>query len=543
MLSSGDGIPRNSTVGADVCIVGAGPAGIAIARTLADSGARVVMLESGGVGYEKSLRHPLAVLRNHLRGAQSLSAGEQRGQPYTLLRFSRARAFGGSTNALLGHGLQTRPLDPIDFEVRDGFAYSGWPIDRATLDPYYARAEVLSGLAEGSWDAAPWQARLNAPGYELHEGVEHAIYRYAPAQQFAAYAAEFEAMPDVEVITGATLVSLSPDADGTTVRSGEVRTLAGNHFQMQADTFVLATGALENARMLLSSAEHDPRGLGNQHDLVGRFFMEHPEVVVGLWHPTPDAAHDLTLYRRHDVDGQFVMGQLRLTDDELRRQALLNGTFELNAGRRSTARPGVQAAKLLRRTFGARTRVAGTTSAAFSALRHLPDLVNHVRTRGEISDQPVVSIEVMAEQEPNPDSRVTLGKRRDRLEMPVAALDWQLTPRDFDSIRRSTAAIAESLDGAGLGRFEDTLPAEDEQIPVFGNWHHMGTTRMHDDPASGVVDANSRVHGVDNLYVAGSSVFPTGGCSNPTLTLVALALRLGDHLASNGRSAGRPAAD
>lgn len=531
MIRSGEQVATEGVRTADVCIVGAGPAGIAIARALSGTGARILMLESGGVGYSKSLRNPVSVLRNHLRGAQSLSAGETRGQPYTMLRFSRARAFGGSTNALLDHGLQTRPFDPIDFELRDGFDYSGWPIRRDDLDPYYAHAAELCGLAPASWDTASWEDRSGATRYALPDEFETTVYRYAPPGQFAGYAAEFGALDDVDVVTDATLVRLQSDHEGTRVRRAEATTLDGQRFQIEAGQFVLAAGALENARLLLLSDEHDPRGLGNQHDVVGRFFMEHPEVVVGNWRPTAETAHGLAFYERQDIEGQLVMGQLRLTDEVLRDRGLLNGTFELNPTRRSSARAGVQSAKLLRRSIGAKSRVSGSTTALLGALRHAPDLIEHVRTRGEVSDTPVVSVEVMAEQEPNRESRVVLGSGRDRLGMPRARLDWQLTARDFDSIRQSTALVASALDASGMGTFAHTMHDEDRRVPVFPNWHHMGTTRMHADPTQGVVDADSRVHGIDNLHIAGSSVFTTGGCSNPTLTLVALALRLGDHLA------------
>jgi choline dehydrogenase-like flavoprotein len=532
MFTDGDAIESGSTVGADLCIVGAGPAGIAIARTLAGTGARIVMIESGGVGYTKSLRHPLEVLRNHTRGAQSLSSGETRGQPYTMLRFARARAFGGSTNALLGHGLQSRPLDPIDFERRAGFELSGWPIAHNELESFYERAAELCGLGDGGWDAEAWRARTGSSTYELGETLESTVYRYAPAERFASYAEEFVSLGEVEVVTNATVARLRSGSGGR-VRSAEVRTLRGNHFAVEASTFVVASGAIENARLLLLSNAADPAGLGNQQDLVGRCFMEHPEVVVGRWRPTAEAAHGLAFYERQEAGGELVMGQLRLTDEAQGEHGLLNGTFELNPARPSSARPGVEAARLLRRSFGARSRVAGGTTAPLTALRHLPDIVRHVRTRGEVVAEPVVHVEVMAEQEPNPESRVLLGKRRDRLGMRGAVLDWRLTERDFDSIRRSTDIVATGLEGLG-GRFEGLLPARNERVPVFGNWHHIGTTRMAEDPARGVVDAECRVHGVENLYVAGSSVFPTGGCSNPTLTLVALALRLGDRLRGLG---------
>ena len=142
----------------------------------------------------------------------------------------------------------------------------------------------------------------------------------------------------------------------------------------------------------------------------------------------------------------------------------------------------------------------------------------------------VLVLRAQGEQAPNPDSRVTLGTRRDRFGQPVARIDWHPASSDRASIRASQETIDEALRTAGVGRVEFMLGDEHPPTLFEGNFHHLGTTRMHADPAMGVVDADCRVHGVRNLYVAGSSVFPTYGCSNPTLTVVALALRLADHI-------------
>ncbi len=125
---------------------------------------------------------------------------------------------------------------------------------------------------------------------------------------------------------------------------------------------------------------------------------------------------------------------------------------------------------------------------------------------------------------------MTLGTRRDPFGHPVARVDWRSEASDRASIRASQEIVDGAMRAAGLGHVELMLGDENPPALIEGNFHHLGTTRMHVDPAHGVVDADCRVHGMRNLYVAGSSVFPTYGCSNPTLTVVALALRLADHL-------------
>jgi choline dehydrogenase-like flavoprotein len=156
--------------------------------------------------------------------------------------------------------------------------------------------------------------------------------------------------------------------------------------------------------------------------------------------------------------------------------------------------------------------------------------VARARLRRPDPARSVLAMRVQAEQAPNPDSRVTLGTRRDRFGLPVARVDWRPTASDRASIRASQEAVDAALRAAGLGQVEFMLGDEHPPTLLEGNFHHLGATRMHPDPAMGVVDADCRVHGLRNLYVAGSSVFPTYGCSNPTLTVVALALRLADHL-------------
>jgi choline dehydrogenase-like flavoprotein len=531
-FTRGADVPEGSTLGADICVIGAGPAGLAIAREFVGSGARVIVLESGERGYTKSLRSPLRVLRQHTRGAQSLSAGPTRGQPYSLLRFSRARAFGGSTNALVGHGLQTRPFDAIDFEQRPGLPLSGWPFDLDHLAPYYARAATLAGLDDGAYGQAVWEPRIGASPLPVDPSqLETTYFRYAPGKTFASYGDAFEAYSEIEVITDATATALVASESRDRLRHVGVRSLSGNQFSVSAPTFVLAGGALENAKLLLfGDGEAGAPGLGNQNDMVGRHFMEHPQVEVGHWLPTAVAIDSLAGYQRQEIGGQTVMPQLRLPDALLRARDLLNGSYELYAGRPTMARSGVRAVRLLKRSLDHKNRVNGLGRALRDSVLAAPDVIAHVRSGRAPATAPLVEIQVMAEQEPNPESRVRLSGREDRLGVRRVELDWQLTARDFDSIRRSADALGDALSTAGLGEMASTLPSQNSDVPVFGNWHHMGTTRMDADPARGVVDRDSRLHALDNVYVAGSSVFPTGGTSNPTLTLVALALRLADHL-------------
>jgi choline dehydrogenase-like flavoprotein len=297
---------------------------------------------------------------------------------------------------------------------------------------------------------------------------------------------------------------------------------------------VLAAGAIENARLLLASSEANPRGLGNEHDLVGRFFMEHPHIRSGVIRPRdPDLLSQLGLYQRHRAGEENVAIHAKLAVDPavLRERGLLNTTYFVEPMSDSRA------------SAATRSAIALKHAATFRPLP--PDIARHLATvvtnAGAIAStarevltkkrtRDVAQLMCMAEDAPNPDSRVTLGSRADSTGLPVARLDWRPSEAVRRSVRAAQDLLDEQLRDARLGRVDDKLGDEDPPREIKGAWHHMGTARMDPDPTRGVVDEHCRVHSVDNLYVAGSAVFPTVGYANPTLTIVALALRLADHL-------------
>jgi choline dehydrogenase-like flavoprotein len=535
MLTDANNIPAGSEVETDVCIIGAGPAGIAAALPLLERKIHVTMLAGGGTDFTHSLKNPLQIVRGHLRGEQGLAAGKLIGHPYYPLRLTRARGFGGTANALKSHGLRSRPLDPLDFEARPELGLPGWPIRRADLDPYYERAQALCGLGPAQYGSEYWSRADSAPPLPADPDlVETTIFQHGPVEQFSSQRESFASNPDVEVMLRANATALRTDSAGNVDRV-EVATLQGNRFVIRPNVVILATGAIENARLLLASRDHHPAGLGNQHDLAGRYFMEHPHLTVGTLRPTdPALTERLALYRLHNVSETLIQGFWRLPDEVLRREGLLNAAL------------GV--ASVSDSSTSAWTRTVGRARWALTSGVMSPRLVKHaIASLGselfrspEAASQsaasaPRITIDVMAEQAPHRESRVSLGRKLDRLGMPITQLDWRVDDGDRNSLQRTVQLFDQALQDAGIGRIEQRYG--DLQPPPIakGGWHHMGTTRMHEDPKLGVVDAQSRVHGVHNLYVAGSSVFPSGGASNPTLTIVALALRLGEHLACEQR--------
>jgi choline dehydrogenase-like flavoprotein len=524
VLSDARELASGQQVEADICIVGAGPAGISIARELIGNGARVWLLESGGREVE--------------RRAQRLNRGQSVGYPIHRPHQSRVRAFGGASRHWLRPGDETwaaRPLDPIDFRVRPGIRFSGWPFDRTHLDPYYAQAQTICQLGPYSYEPGRWADQERTPPLPLPSGaVETTLFHHGTAAGFDDYYQELVRAPNVTLLLHASVVDLATGEDPGRVDRIKLRREDGSRCFVRAGWVVLAAGGIENPRLLLLSRRVHHRGLGNDRDLVGRFFAERLSARTGYIVPeAPELIGRAGLYPVHEVaPGVRVQGALRVRDAVQRERQLLNCAFFLPTLNLSMTAEAVRSVATLVKARRRRPLPAGMVGHLRNVATGLGDLGVFARDRLRRPDhgRSVLALRVQGEQAPNPDSRITLGTRRDRFGLPVAQVDWRPTASDRASIRASQEIIDKALRAAGLGHVELMLGDEHPPALLEGNFHHLGATRMHADPAQGVVDADCRVHGVRNLYVAGSSVFPTYGCSNPTLTVVALALRLADHV-------------
>jgi choline dehydrogenase-like flavoprotein len=527
-------ITAHSTLQADICVVGAGVAGISIAKEFIGRPESVVILEGGGLEFTKSLRDLPTVLRRHTLGEQALTSGQNAGQPYYPLRFTRVRAFGGSSRAWHeGRGVHARPLDSIDFCARDGLPEHGWPIDKAHLEPFYERAQQLFGLGEFAYDAKTWEARGYGAPLPLDPAlIESVIFKFGKHAKFNRFADDLARAENINVVLHATAVHLA-DSGGRVGRA-DCATMCGNRFGVRARTFIVAAGAIETARLLLVSRDSDPVGIGNKHDLVGRCFMEHPDAAVGYLIPDPALDQDaFRLYQHQPAEENVtVEAMFRLSDSALRKEQLLNAVLRLRRTHRSAIAGPVRSAHIVRRSVHYGVPIGGLARHAIRAIVGAPQLLRHYAAWRSGRAPEVFGIDVMAEQAPTMSSRVKLAPHRDRLGVPKTILDWQLTKIDWDSIRRTMEIFGDAVRAAGVGTVISTVGSERHPPTVFGNWHQLGTTRMHPDPARGVVDENCRVHEMTNLYIAGGSVFPTGGYANPSLTIVALSLRLADHLKS-----------
>ena len=501
-------IDSGSLIEGDVCIVGAGAAGISMALEWINAPHRIILLEGGGFEYDPQV--------------QELYAGKTTGQPYYPLKSARLHYFGGTTGHWAGY---CSPFDEIDFIKRDWVAHSGWPITRKDLDPFYARAQKNPELGPYEYDVAYWQKRDPALiSLPLDEKVVwNKMWQFSPPTQFGIkYKDAIVKARNIHLYTYANVTDIKADEKVSSIEEVTVKNHAGKTLRVKAKYFVLACCSIQNARLLLAANSQAPKGLGNDNDNVGRYFMEHLELKSAELHlarPNP-----LKLYMI-DFGVTKARAELAITKEKQEEHKILNGTVSLTPLEfTKNLKPMIEIwkdddpRKNLDSMLSAFQR-AGQEAASIS-----PEITNK-------------SFELFTriEQAPNPASRITLDRDKDALGMPRAMLHWELTAFEKRSIRTIYELIGQQVGIAGIGRvklMEFLEDANDHSWPSFAGagWHHMGTTRMSDDPKDGVVDANCKVHGISNLFTAGASNYVTAAAPNPTLTVIALTLRLSDHL-------------
>jgi choline dehydrogenase-like flavoprotein len=498
---------------ADVCIVGAGIAGIAVAQQLLATGRSVLLLESGGLAADES--------------SSRLNRGEVVGLPLRVEE-GRARVFGGTGTLWPGQCIR---LDASDFEVRDWVPGSGWPITADTLEPWYERAEAWLGIPEQASDERAWRRFGLTPPPLDPTLVRHKSAVYSPRPDVGAlHRDEFTRAAGVRVLLHATTVGIRVGGNGSDPMSLEIRNADGRTGRVTARTVVLCGGGIENARLLLLS------GIGAEHDVVGRYLQDHPTVWADV-----EAADPAALQAFYGYLGRGrvrYVPRIRLDRQVQRHHQVLNAIATFVYQRRET--PGVRAAKALSTALQRRRPPAGLRLADVRGLVGELDGVARAAFRRFVQGRPSAEelartqVQVLLEQAPHRDSRITLSEERDELGVPRARVDWRLTELERRTARTAVDVLDSELRRLGLGRVvgTDWLDDDDWAKGLEDAYHNIGTTRMSTDPATGVVDADCQVHGVPGLYVCGSSVFPTSGYANPTLTIVALALRLAHHLGS-----------
>jgi choline dehydrogenase-like flavoprotein len=504
----------------DLCLVGSGPAGWTIAEELRESGLRILILESGGFEREPD--------------SDALNQIESVGVP---LFNGRDRVLGGTSDNWGGRCIS---LDDIDYEARPWVPFSGWPFGSEMIAPYLDRASEHLGVGPYGPDG-----RGPAPdGISTWPDVDRALLRrlcWQISRKPIRFGRLFLARPNanLRVLVHATVTHLNTGSSGEHLKSIEIADPEGRRAIVRARAVVLCAGGIENARILLYSNRIMPNGVGNSYDVVGRFLMDHPrdpDLIVRL--DTRDAARVRAFfnlfgpYKRNGAHGRHsLIYGLSLSPERQRRDGLLNCAawpFEvfasddpMDAAKRLVMGPRAHAlrdARLIISQPGFLLRAVQARLLSEHVVKRKIDRIGFVAT---------------SEQRPDPDSRIRLSERRDRLGLPIAEIDWRISAQE----RASLAALAQSIarefqrldlppahpaDWVRDGRYDDAA--------FVDSCHPTGTTRMASNPRYGVVNADSQVHDIEGLYVAGSSVFPTGGHANPTLMIVAFAVRLAHHL-------------
>jgi choline dehydrogenase-like flavoprotein len=496
----------------DICIVGAGASGISIALEWINSPYKVILLEGGGFSYEDE--------------TQELFRGKTTGQPYYPLRSSRLHYFGGTT----GHwGGMCSTMDEIDFQKRDWVENSGWPIKRSDLDPYYKRAHPILELGPYEYSLDYWLKQDDSLiPLPLDKNVVYSkMWQFSPPTRFGkTYKDVIVNAPNLTLYTYANVVDIKAFEHLKSVQEVTVKNHAGKTHTVRAKYFILACNGIQNPRLLLASNQQFPNGLGNENDVVGRYFMEHLEIKSAeLW---LEDAKKMNLYAWTGKP----RAELAIAPAIQEKFRMLNGTASLSPlNIANKIKPAIE------------TWSNQDPRASGEQLHSAHDKVDEKKWLLRLTTDLYKSYELFTriEQYPNPDCRITLDTEKDALGVPRAKLHWQLGDLEKRSIRNLFQIIGQQVGLAGIGRvrlMEYLQDETDKSWPSFtgGGWHHMGATRMHEDPKKGVVDSNCRVHSMENLFIAGDSCFTTGGAINPTLSIVALSLRLSDHIKEKMRS-------
>lgn len=521
----------------DICIIGTGPAGATIAQELSNTPLRITLLESGGTERQEE--------------TDALNEIESVGWPRVMDQWLvRNRIVGGTSHTWSG---RCTPFDEIDMQHRDWVPHSGWPFKIDELIPYFDRGAKYLGLGAGSGfsDDRVWTyIGHRAPKIDLDEDKLLPMFwqtsrdsiNWTDKVRFGRHLAA-ELGPNVTLVTNATVLRINVTKSGAAVKSVEFAAAGGRRWSLPTSTVVVCAGAIENARLLLSSDDVVPQGLGNENDLAGRFLMDHPRASVARFQMKQGRAalNRFGMFKSSAANANRYHLGVRLSPAVQRSEQLLNCSICVAPFITGPDDPPWDSLKrFVTREANLRQDLRAIMMNTGLIFRGVKDYF--ILHRGLPHRFDTINLEVMCEQLPNPDSRITLSDRRDPLGMRISRIDWRVSEEEARAMRRITELMLEQLSRMGL------------EPPVLAEWvrdgamfpdairdmaHPIGTTRMADDPACGVVDAQCQVHGVHGLFIAGSSVFPTAGHANPTQMIVALAVRLADTLKDHAAAAPR----
>ncbi len=534
MIVRASDLSARAQIETHTCIVGGGPLGLLLANRLASAARPVIVLEAGGLMAQPEKK--------------DLLLGEDLTGEYDNLQESRHCQLGGTVNIWNTPvnqqlGAKYVPLDASDFEHRSWVDQSGWPIVYDELVPYYRKAHVSCGLGPFLYGANEWSDPSLPPFPFTDDTFTSEVYQLAQGVPMLGNLIECaRSNPHIKCVTEAAVKELIGEKGSPITSRARVAISANESFDISAQRFILASGGIENARLLLASQTQNPSGLGNEHDCVGRYYMDHP-----VYHFTEFIPRDPQLFARagfydmHQLHSTTLLGRIAPSAQTLRKEQLLNFSIALYPQIPHYRSRGVEAVRQLRiltrqKKWPAASRYLPAAMLHFRnllayqrQLRKTPALTgSHYWQKAAAAGTQYATFEPQfyLEQPPLSENRVTLSSQHDTLGRPRAAITWHWGKQSEDTAHRAAKLFDHTLRISGLGELR-MLP-NPRLVPSAH--HHMGATRISSDPRNGVCNANARLHTNQNVYLAGSSLFPTAGYVNPTLTALALALRLSDHL-------------
>ena len=517
-----------SNLNTDICIVGAGVAGITLASELDGISKNVCLVESGAYKLDEEV--------------QSLCELENLGYPIRENFMSRVRHFGGTSNIWPGKCML---LDVVDFKKRSWVPDSGWPIYYSELFKHYQKAsEVLNLPSFDKFDSNFWEQGASEKEKTFFHSkllkLNVSMWAKKPLNFGKAYFSKLKRAPNVTVFVNSNSTEIELSDNGKSVESIHLACLNGNRFSIKAKVFILACGGLENARLLLVSKKQHANGVGNHYDVVGRYYMDHPRSVFGRVHLNGD--YDLSKLLGFLVSEGKVQIGIALPEKIQMDEGLLNNYLSLERKFSEVYQETYYTfIQLMKRLFrkghtGKRLDFKNLKTDKINDLIYLltpKEIIPHFAYRCYRALKKKRTRELVVvnycEQQPNPESRVHLSNKRDRLNTNSLILDWKVGSEEKRTLLRLQEIFGEYLIKNGIGFLDNKTDSQDG-IMFTDASHHMGTTRMSDSPKKGVVDKNCKVHGINNLFIAGSSVFPAAGYANPTLTIVAFSLRLAEYI-------------
>jgi len=528
MLINSSDLKEGSVIETEICIIGSGAAGLSIASEFKGTNRSIAILESGAPDFQKEV--------------QALNKVTCTGR--NVKATSRFRQFGGSTTAWSGKWL---PLNQYDFKAKPWIAYSGWPIEYSDMTRYYQRAADMHQGPNIKSYFDEWPHDASASQKTDAELLPVSVYWLDVYNlDFSLTVGSFiEHDEHIDLYFSLTAVNISLNQDHDRVTYIEAITKNQRKIRIKASQFIVATGGIENARLLLASNTQMQEGIGNHNDNVGRFFMDHPKGNVARvdLHGSGSFPTCMGIEGKGNGTHRRDIG-IRLREDLVASNKSVNSYM---VWRPQTEHPPSASLRQLFSNLLLLRRSPTNWKIYVDILKSLIKLekinfflvISHriLVKLGLRSKAPKkFNLNYHIEQSPSPENRVTLSNELDMNGQPLAALHWTVSDIEATSVEQLHDEVISLLKQKECGKliWKDGTRPDFKNIPLGDSSHHMGTTRMGHDEATSVVDNNCKVYGTQNLFIAGSSVFPTSGYANPTFTLVALAIRLADHLKELG---------